>query len=258
MTRALTALGVALLLAAIPAATAAQTSTREVARIDSLYFAANPAAALAIADSSLRRDSTNVAILWRASRAALALGFLAPHQSSENADYRRAEDYARRASRVAPRDATGHAWLAAALGRRALFADLIPTARLGQAAYEAARQALALDSTNAYAHDVLGKVHSEVRNLSPFYRWVAANVLGVTAARRASWADAELHLRRAIVLDPTMIRYRVDLGELYLRTGRRADAERALREAAALPRRHPPDSRFQAEALELLRTAERP
>jgi Flp pilus assembly protein TadD len=144
---------------------------------------------------------------------------------------------------------------AAALGRRALFADVRPTARLAQTAYDAARRALALDSTNAFAHNVVGKVNSEVSNLPTFYRWLAANVLGITAARRASWTVAEHHLRRAIALDPAMIRFRVDLGELYLRTGRRADAARTLREVATLSRRHPPDAKFQAEAAAMLRDA---
>ncbi|MEP6622780.1 MAG: hypothetical protein ABJE47_25895, partial [bacterium] len=57
------------------------------AAMDSEYFSGRPAEALAGYDALLTRDSTDVEVLWRASRAALALGFLAERQDSDNPMY---------------------------------------------------------------------------------------------------------------------------------------------------------------------------
>jgi tetratricopeptide (TPR) repeat protein len=226
-----------------------------IARADATYFGGRPAEALAAYDSLLAHDSTNVDLLWRASRAALALGILNPRQDSDEPMYLRAEALARTAARLRPDRIEGHYWMAAAMGRRALHADIRTTARLARAVDESATRALAIDSLHAGAHDVLGKLNSEVRTLPAIYRFVAGRLLGVSVARHTSWALAEQHLRRAVELDPTMIIYRLDLGQLYVRTGRMTDAERVLRAASTLPRIHPPDAEFQREALALLGVA---
>ena len=74
-------------------------------------------------------------------------------------------------------------------------------------------------------------------------------------ARHTSWALAEHYLRRAVELDSTMILYRLDLGQLYVRRRQWVDAERVLRDVATMPRVHPPDEVFRRQALALLATA---
>jgi hypothetical protein len=241
-----------ILLAALPAG--AQVAP-PVARADSAYFGGNPAAALAMCDSLLRRDSTSVDVLWRASRAALALGILAPRQTSDDPMYLRAEALARTAARLHPERIEGHYWLAAAMGRRALHSDFRTTARLAKSVDESATRALAIDSMHAGANDVLGKLNSEVSNLSPMVRFVAGHFLGVSIARHTSWALAEHYLKRAVELDSTMIIYRLDLGQLYVRRRQWVDAERVLHDVATMPRVHPPDEIFRRQALALLATA---
>ena len=221
-------------------------------RADSLYFAFQPSDALAGYDVLLARSPTDFDVLWRASRAALALGILSDRQDSQNPMYLQAESLARRAVARNPGRAEGHYWLAAAMGRRALHADLRTTARLASAVAESATRALAIDSMSAGAHDVMGKLHSEVRKLPYVVRLIAGQFLGVAVVRMASWELAERHLRRAVALDSTSILYRVDLAQMYLRTHRSALAEPLLREALALRRRQPPDVIFQREALALL------
>src|SRR5205823_2979622 len=126
---------------------------------DALLFAGHPAAALALDDAILARDSTNFDVLWHASRAALALGILAERQDANDPMYLRAESLARTAARLRPERVEGHYWLAAAMGRRALHADMRTTVRLAGAVLESANRALAIDSLHAGAHDVLGKLN---------------------------------------------------------------------------------------------------
>ena len=226
-----------------------------VAAVDAAFFAGRTADALTLCDSLLAHDSTNIEILWRASRAALALGINSARQEADNPMYLRAEALARTAAQRHPKRIEGHYWLSAALGRRALHADLRTTVRLAKTTYDAALHALAIDSMHAGANNVIGKLNSEVRKFPAIYRIIAGRLLGLSVANHTSWELAERHLRRAVDLDPAMVLYRLDLGELYVRMGRRADAERLLREAIALPRVQPVDATLQREAVALLEAA---
>lgn len=222
-----------------------------LATLDAEYFAGRPAEALSGYSELLAHDSTNYDALWHASRAALALGMLGERQDMDTPMYLRAEALARAAVRQHPDRVEGHYWLAAALGRRALHAPIRPTVSLATATADEANRALAIDSLHAGAHDVLGKLNSEVCKLPRAVRFIAGKLLGVSVASATSWALAEQHLRRAVELDSTMIIYRVDLAEMYMRTDRKTEAGRVLREVLAMPRVHPIDERLQRDALSM-------
>jgi tetratricopeptide (TPR) repeat protein len=220
---------------------------------DSLYFAGRVADALVQYESALAARPGSFDVLCKASRAALVLGILSEqHEEAQTAMYLRAESFARRAIATDSLRADGHYWLAAAMGRRALHAGIKTAPGLARAVDASARRALAIDSMHAGAHDVLGKLNSEVRNLSAVVRFIAGRMLGVSIARETSWEAAERHLVRAIQIDSTVILYRADLAQLYLRTGRRKEAETVVARLLAMPRVHPTDSLFQQEAKDRL------
>ncbi|MDB4917714.1 MAG: hypothetical protein JWM95_5358 [Gemmatimonadetes bacterium] len=224
---------------------------QEVATIggaDSLYFAGRVAESLVRYESLLAARPTAYEVLCRAARAEMVLGIL----GEQTAMYERAEQFARRAIASDSTRADGYYWLAAAMGRRALHASMKTTPGLARGAHASALRALAIDSMHAGAHDALGKLNSEVRNLSSVLRFVAGRLLGVSIARETSWEAAELHLKRAVQLDSTSILYRADLAQLYQRTGRRQEAEQVVNRLLAMPRVHPTDSLFQREARERL------
>ena len=60
-------------------------------------------------------------------------------------------------------------------------------------------------------------------------------------AKRASWAEAESHLRRAVELDPAMMMYAVDLATLYGRADRAASRDSVLARIRTMPLVHPMD-----------------
>jgi tetratricopeptide (TPR) repeat protein len=218
-------------------------------RSDSAFFIAHDAnGSLAIALEGLARDSNDVAMLVRASRAELVLGIVKEERNVIDGHLAKATTYARRAVALAPNDADTHFWLAAALGRRALRAGFRAGASLASETYKEGSKALALDSMNAGAHDVIGKLHSETRKLSWIVRRLAATLTGLEIARTASWEKAEWHLKRSIALDSTLMMARVDLSQLYLRTGRRAEAVAIVEQLEKMPARTPADAWFQGEA----------
>ena len=223
-----------------------------LAPFDAAYFAGRPAEALAGYSELLAHDSTNYDALWHASRAALALGMLGERQDMDTPMYLRAEALARAAVRQHPDRVEGHYWLAAALGRRALHAPIKPAVSLATATADEANRTLAIDSLHAGAHDVLGKLNSEVCKLPRAIRFIASRLLGMSVAGTMSWALAEQHLRRAIELDSTIIIFRVDLAEMYLRTDRRPEANRVLHDVLAMPRIHPFDEKLQRDAQRML------
>jgi len=241
-------LGVVLALAMVATPALAQPRCAPCARSDSAFAHLDALGSLTPALAGLRADSNDVAMLWRASRAELTLGIVASERAAVDAHYARATAYARRAVKLAPNDAGPHFWLAAALGRRALRAGFRQGVSLTTEAYREASRALAIDSMHAGAHDIIGKVHSEVRKLPWMVRRMAASMTKLDVARTASWETAEMHLKRAIALDPALMMARVDLSQLYLRTGRRPEAIAIVEALEKMPRHTPADAWFQGEA----------
>ena len=190
--------------------------------------------------------------LWKAARGAIVLGIMAAERSEQNRWYRVSEDYARRATQVEPDDATGHYWLAAAMGRRAVQTNPTTTARLAAAVYEEAHLVLRLDSLHAGAHNVLGTFNYEVMKMSGFSRFVARTFFGSEGLSRASWKDAERYMTRAVDLDPDFVLYHLDLGKLYVKRDRVEEARAQLQTVLKLPVVHPPDTTFQRQARQLL------
>ena len=239
-------------------ASSAQLSPRAAAcascaaRADSVFFHGDAVGSLEIARSGLAQDSTDVGLLSRAARSEIALGILDTSRAGSDAHYVRAIVVARRAVAYAPGEADTHYWLAAALGRRALKAGFRVALPLASETYHEASRALALDSLHAGAHDVMGKLHSEVRKLPWMVRRLIAILTSLDVARIATWESAEAHLKRAIALDPTLMIARVDLSQLYLRTGRRAEAVALVEELERMPRRTPVDGFLQVEARQRL------
>ncbi|HEX7939372.1 MAG TPA: tetratricopeptide repeat protein, partial [Gemmatimonadaceae bacterium] len=219
-----------------------------VARADSTFIRGDAMASLQWALPGLRQDSNDVELLWRAARAETVMGIVEGEREVIEAHYDRAVAYARRAVALAPNDAIAHFWLAAVLGRRALRSGFRGGIAYASESYHEAQRTLALDSMNAGGHEIVGKLNSEVRKLPWVVRELAAVLTDLPVAKTASWEEAERQLKRAIALDPTLMVARVDLSQLYLRMGRRAEAVRVVEEIEKMPRRSPADAYFQGEA----------
>jgi Flp pilus assembly protein TadD len=234
---------VAFQLASIGTGLANQRSV--TARADSLYFAGNLAAALAVPIDSGTPPAQRAGLEWRAARALIAMGMMQPDGKERRALYDDALVHARRAWSLTPDNIDARYWVAAAAGRRTHRTDPIYSARLGREVYEQATAILAIDSMHAGAHHALGMLHAEVLRVPAMLRIVAGRTI-TNGLPRANEREAELHLRRAVELEPTMMIYLVDLANFYIRRGRAREAEELARRIATTPSRHPMDDKLRA------------
>jgi len=201
----------------------------------------------------LSKEPHHYGALWRSARESVALGALSGSDDERKRRFLDAEDRARQAVGVDPQGDEAHLWLAVALGKRATLEGPRTKVRLAVEMRELALRTLELNPHSAGAHHVLGEWHAEIRRLSGVTRWAARKLLGADVFDEASWDDAELHLRRAVELEPGSASHRLALGRLQLDRGRPADAAEHLRRVLESPPTDPEDGLHRASAEELLR-----
>ena len=125
-------------------------------------------------------------------------------------------------------------------------------ADLAQRAYDDAHAILAVDSLHAGAHNLLGRINYEVMDLPRIARFIARRVLGHPALHDSSWEGAEHHLGRAAELSPDNVLYQLDLGDVYQRRDRDAEAREVLGRVLAMPSVNPADDFFKESARRFL------
>lgn len=231
-------------------------AARLVRSSDEAHSRADLTGALALLDQVLEARPDAYDALWRAARETVNLGMLTSSDDEAKAWYQKAEAYARRARGANPDGVEGGEWLAIALGRAALHEGPRSRVRMAVEIRDVALETLALDSTNAGAHHVLGEWNAQIRRLSGIERWMAKNLLGGGVFDEASWEDAERHLRLAIRFDPDGLVHYLDLARVYRDLDRKDEAAGLVRELLAMPSRAPADDLTKDEAEALLRDLE--
>ena len=220
---------------------------------DAAHARSDLTGALTLLDEVLVVNPDTYGALWRAAREAANLGMLADDGDDAKGWYRRAEAYARRARAANPEGVEGGQWLAIALGRAALHEGPRSRVRMAVEIRDVALETLALDSTNAGAHHVLGEWNAQIRRLSGIERWMAKSFLGGGIFDSATWEEAERHLGLAIRYDPDGLLHYLDLARVYEDLDRKEEAARLLRELLARPSVEPSDPLTKKEAEAFLR-----
>jgi len=240
----------------VTALAAAQAPSRDSLLAEGVRLAAmQPAAALIRFEAVLALDSTDVPANWRA---AIALNDLAQPMTARatrrdrDSLLTRAEQFGRRAVRLAPNQAPALFALGLVLGNTALTKGSRQRIRMATEIRALALRALAADSTHDGAHHLLGRWNYEVMQLSAFERLVARSMLGGGVFGKASWNEAEAHLERAVALDPGRIYHHLDLARVLANRKQTAGALAELRRIAVLPNRVAADTTYRREAGELL------
>ena len=215
----------------------------------------DPAGALRHFDAALGTDSTDYEANWRAAIAAIDIGKQTPDSvKSPERDrlYALAERYAHRAVQARLMGADGHFALAAAIGRASLTKSAKERVqRAGEIRIEALK-ALEIDPRHDGAWHVMGRWHAEIMRLSGIERFFARNFLGGTVFNKASWAEAERALAKAVEYRPAYIYHRLDLAEVYVDQKKHTQAESQLRAIADLPLSDVMDPQYKRDAAALL------
>ncbi len=160
-------------------------------------------------------DSNSYAWLVKAASAAVDSGEFNTNVEQRTAQYRRAEQYARRAVAANPGDAEGHFELAKAIGRNALTMGTRDKIKFAGEVHEQAMDALKLSPKHGGALHVMGVWNAEIMRLNGFSRMIAKNFLGGKIFGEASWDNAEKYLQEAVAAEPNRITHHLDLGAVY-------------------------------------------
>lgn len=132
------------------------------------------------------------------------------------AAYLRARDYAKRATELAPNDPEAHFWYAATLGSWSQAKGLLHSALALRDLRKHVDTVLRLDPNNVGAHVMAGSIARELPVL-----------LG------GNPKEAEQHFKAAQRLDPRLTGVRIELAQLYINTGRYAEARQQLQSVLA-------------------------
>lgn len=212
-----------------------------VERADRAYWGGDPMEVLRLLEGTLANKPTDVEALWRAARASVALGLLAPGWTLESGWYRRGIAHSDKALRLDSAHVEVKRWAVAAKGQIALGAAPRETARLAQEIWDLTHALLEQDPDDGFAHYALGMLHYEVMKMSRFKRFLARTFLGNQALSQASWEKAVYHHERAVSIEPEAIAFRVGYAETLMRRDRVPEAMEQLRRATSLPLFHPGD-----------------
>jgi tetratricopeptide (TPR) repeat protein len=200
---------------------------------DSAIARLDLAAATAAYTQAHRADPRSYEAAWKLARAIADRATLTPKAADQRRLCQQADSLARAAVALNPGGAKGHAFLAVALGKQAIFVGGKTKVRLSREIKAEADRTLALDANDDLAHHVLGVWNREVVEVSGILRFFANTFLG--GIPKASLGESIAHLGRAAELRPDVIPHRVELGITLASARRYRDAEQELVRALDMP-----------------------
>ncbi|MFH5831144.1 hypothetical protein [Halalkalibaculum sp. DA384] len=200
-----------------------------LAKADSLYDHFYEAKALELYTSILNRHPDHYTALWRASFLYSRIGFRLDSKERQQAYYQKGIALAGHALNVDSTDTHSHFVMAAALGRKAMISGAKERVKAAHSIKHHAERAIRLDSTNAGAWHVLGRLHFRLANLS-FVEQLAANTL-YGGLPESDEATAVRSVEKAIELEPERLLYYYDLARMYKHLGKEQQAISACEDA---------------------------
>jgi tetratricopeptide (TPR) repeat protein len=217
-----------------------------LARGDSAIARLDLNGALSAYAEARRADPNSYEAAWKLARAFSDRATLSTQSADQLRDCAQAESLARAAVALEPRRHEGHTFLAVALGKRALFEGGKRRVRLAYAIKSEADTAIAIDSTDDFAHHVIGVWNREVVALSGPERFFGTMLFGKLP--QGSLDEALDHMRTAVRLRPGVIPHHVDLGITLAAAHRYREAEDELEHALAMPTSWVTDDVYRAKA----------
>lgn len=205
-----------LALSIAPSGLFAQSAGEHTAMGDRDHIAMDAPSALRHYEEAIKIDPKAYDALRKASREAVDVGLYAVDEQERNRLYSLAEQYARRAVEVNPRDAEGHSQLARALGRKALSLGKRDQVKYASEVRAQALEALAINPNDPAALHVMGMWNYNVLRLNGFVRFLAVRVLGGKTFDSAKWEDAQRYMEASVSVDPGVLVHHLDLARVYV------------------------------------------
>ena len=188
-----------------------------------------------IYSSELRNNPCNAALHWKMARLQVSLGeAVAPGNSDASMQhYRKAAEYARTSITLDSTNAKGHTWLAASLG---MMADKVGTKEKLKRANLIKREldtALRLNPNDETALSMLGSYYREAAKIGWFRRIVGSALVGEVP--KGNRTLAEKAFRKAISIDPRIIRNYHELALILIESGNKEEAQKLMTTALDKP-----------------------
>jgi tetratricopeptide (TPR) repeat protein len=196
--------------------------------------------------SALEADPGSYETAWKLVRALTDKATLAKAPSEQKGLCVEAENLARKAVSLSPSDANGHAYLAVAVGKLALFEGGKRKVELSKEVKTEAEKALQLNPDDDVALHVLAIWNREMAELGWFLKSFAQLLYGKFPP--ASLDAAITNLRRATELHPDVIPHHVELGITLASAKRWPEAKAELDRGLALPTAWVTDDHYRALA----------
>jgi tetratricopeptide (TPR) repeat protein len=203
-------------------------------------------AGIAAYRSALEAAPDSYEALWRLARALTDKATLSKQPDEQKGLCVEAEKLARKAVGLKPSDSEGHAYLAVAVGKLALFEGGKRKVELSKEVKAEAEKALQLKPDEAVALHVLAIWNREMVELGWFLKSFAQLLYGKFPP--ASLDTALADLRRASELEPDVIPHHVELGITLASAKRWAEAKTELEKGLALPTAWVTDDYYRALA----------
>jgi tetratricopeptide (TPR) repeat protein len=182
--------------------------------------------------SALVESADSASVLWRLARVYVCMGDVLP-RDQQLEFYLKADTFAIRCISANAGISEGHTWRAAALGNIAMFEGAKAKVRLCDSIKNHLDCAISLNPRDDIAYSILGSFYKALGNASWIEKRLAALFLG--GLPDGGYDESECALQRAIILAPDVIRHHFELGDLYLRQDREAEALREFRQVVTLP-----------------------
>lgn len=180
-------------------------------------------AAIATYDSLARIRPDDAQAQWRLARAHVFAGDVS-HGEEKKQAYLTAERHAREAMRIDSSLAESNTWLAAALGNTAMYEGSKKKIALANEIKRLLLQSLKINPRDDIAWSILGTFYLALGNVSWLERTLANLLLG--SLPEGGYEEAEAALLKALEIAPDVIRHRFELGMVYTKLDRDADARK--------------------------------
>ncbi|MGD1020205.1 MAG: hypothetical protein ABSA12_12910 [Verrucomicrobiia bacterium] len=171
---------------------------------------------------------------WKLARTLIDTSILSKDSDQQKQCCTEAEGLARTAVKLDPYGPKGHAYLAVAVGKLALYEGGKRKVSLASEVKKEAERAIKLDDKEALAYHVLGVWNREMAELNWVLRKFAELLYGKLPS--ATLDEAIHDLERANQLAPRVIPHRVELGITLVSARRWQEANDNLEAALAMPR----------------------
>jgi tetratricopeptide (TPR) repeat protein len=176
----------------------------------------------------------NYEATWKLARALADKSTLTKDRNEQKQDCVEAEQLARAAVKLKPDDSKGHAYLAVAVGKLALYEGGKRKVELGNEVKREAQRAIQLNDKEDLAYHVLGVWNREMAELNWVLRKFAEMLYGKFPS--SSLDTAVQDLERARELAPTVVPHRVELGVTLADMRRWQEANDVLEKALTMPK----------------------